>query len=129
MQCGRLDDANDPLAVTMSPTTSIALIATCGTTHPDRTRMLPDLVSDRHYPLRLNPRRYSVPRVSEKWPLTGARLVEPRVTQIMGLCASELAAACYPDAVRLQLRSDRFIDRKQSHLALLYPDDPLFLAV
>ncbi|KAG2749955.1 terpenoid synthase [Suillus brevipes Sb2] len=66
--------------------------------------ILPDLVSDCHYPLRLNPDCYPVSRASEQWLLHGARLAEPRVTVFMGLHAGELTAACYPDADAFHLR-------------------------
>ena len=66
--------------------------------------ILPDLVSDCHYPLLLSPHCYNVARASEKWLLQGARLVEPRVTKFMGLKAGELTAACYPDADEFHLR-------------------------
>ena len=66
--------------------------------------ILPNLVSDCHYPLLLNPHCYSVARASEKWLLQGARLVEPRVTKFMGLKAGELTAACYPNADEFHLR-------------------------
>ena len=66
--------------------------------------ILPDLVSDCHYPLFLSPHCYNVARASEKWLLIGARLVEPRVTKFMGLKAGELTAACYPDADEFHLR-------------------------
>ncbi|KAF8442269.1 isoprenoid synthase domain-containing protein [Boletus edulis BED1] len=66
--------------------------------------ILPDLVSDCHYPLFLSPHCYKVARASEQWLLQGARLVEPRVTKFMGLKAGELTAACYPDADEFHLR-------------------------
>ncbi|KAG9315373.1 isoprenoid synthase domain-containing protein [Chiua virens] len=66
--------------------------------------ILPDLVSDCHYPLRLSPDCYNVARASEHWLLRGARLVEPRVTKFMGLKAGELTASCYPDADEFHLR-------------------------
>ncbi|OAX40418.1 terpenoid synthase [Rhizopogon vinicolor AM-OR11-026] len=66
--------------------------------------MLADLVSNCHYPLRLNPHHDAVSRVSEEWLLAGAHLAEPRITQFMGLHASKLAAACYPDADAFRLR-------------------------
>ncbi|KAJ8597532.1 terpenoid synthase [Rhizopogon salebrosus TDB-379] len=66
--------------------------------------VLPDLVSDCHYPLRLNPHCYPVSRASEQWLLNGARLVEPKITKLMGLHAGELTAACYPDADAFHLR-------------------------
>lgn len=66
--------------------------------------ILPDLVSDCHYPLRLSPDCYNVARASEQWLLQGARLVEPRVTKFMGLKAGELTASCYPDADAFHLR-------------------------
>ncbi|KAJ8594981.1 terpenoid synthase, partial [Rhizopogon salebrosus TDB-379] len=66
--------------------------------------VLPDLVSDCHYPLRLNPHCYPVSHASEQWLLNGARLAEPRVTKFMGLHAGELTAACYPDADAFHLR-------------------------
>lgn len=66
--------------------------------------ILPDLVSDCHYPLFLSPHCYNVARASERWLLKGARLVEPRVTKFMGLKAGELTAACYPDADEFHLR-------------------------
>ncbi|OJA14363.1 hypothetical protein AZE42_04965 [Rhizopogon vesiculosus] len=91
----------------MSPTTSMAPTATYVTTHPDcelEVFMLPDLVSNCHYPLRLNPHHDAVSQVSEEWLLTGAHLIEPRITQFMGLHASKLAAACYPDVDAFRLR-------------------------
>ncbi|KAF8135132.1 isoprenoid synthase domain-containing protein [Boletus edulis] len=45
--------------------------------------ILPDLVSDCHYPLFLSSHCYKVARASEQWLLQGARLVEPRVTKFM----------------------------------------------
>ncbi|KAG2145306.1 isoprenoid synthase domain-containing protein [Suillus bovinus] len=66
--------------------------------------ILPDLVSDCHYPLRLNPDCYPVSRASEQWLLHGAHLAEPRVTKFMGLHAGELTAACYPDSDAFHLR-------------------------
>jgi hypothetical protein len=66
--------------------------------------VLPDLVIDSHYPLRLNPHCYPVSRASEQWLLNGARLVEPKITKLMGLHAGELTAACYPDADAFHLR-------------------------
>lgn len=66
--------------------------------------ILPDLISDCHYPLRLNPDCYPVSRASEQWLLDGACLAEPRVTKFMGLHAGELTAACYPDADAFHLR-------------------------
>ena len=66
--------------------------------------ILPDLISDCHYPLRLNPHSYLVSRASEQWLLNGARLAEPRITKFMGLHAGELTAACYPEADAFHLR-------------------------
>ncbi|KAG1889039.1 isoprenoid synthase domain-containing protein [Suillus fuscotomentosus] len=66
--------------------------------------ILPDLVSDIHYPLRLNPRYYPISRASEEWLLTGTHLTELEITTLMGLRAGELAAACYPDADAFHLR-------------------------
>ncbi|KAG2031498.1 isoprenoid synthase domain-containing protein [Suillus americanus] len=66
--------------------------------------ILPDLVSDIHYPLRLNPRYYPISRASEQWLLTGAHLTELEIITFMGLQAGELAAACFPDADAFHLR-------------------------
>ncbi|KAG8212951.1 isoprenoid synthase domain-containing protein [Butyriboletus roseoflavus] len=66
--------------------------------------ILPDLVSDCHYPLLLSPHCYNVARASEKWLLQGAQLVEPRVTKFMGLKAGELTASCYPYSDEFHLR-------------------------
>ncbi|KAG2061081.1 terpenoid synthase [Suillus hirtellus] len=66
--------------------------------------ILPDLISDCHYPLRLNPDCHPVSRTSEQWLLDGAHLAEHRVTKFMGLHAGELTAACYPDADAFHLR-------------------------
>ncbi|EGN99183.1 hypothetical protein SERLA73DRAFT_90456 [Serpula lacrymans var. lacrymans S7.3] len=66
--------------------------------------ILPDLVTDCTFPLRLNSDCYDVARASEKWLLSGARLVEPRSSKFMGLKAGELTAACYPDADASHLR-------------------------
>ncbi|KAG2031237.1 isoprenoid synthase domain-containing protein [Suillus americanus] len=68
------------------------------------TFILPDLVNDCHYPLRLNPNSYPVSRASEQWLIQGARLAEPKLTEFMGLQAGELTAACYPDADAFRLR-------------------------
>jgi len=81
--------------------------ATYTSTHSDPEPagfILPDLVSDCHYPMRLNPDCYPVSRASEQWLLNGARLVEPRITKFMGLHAGELTAACYPDGDAFHLR-------------------------
>jgi hypothetical protein len=86
---------------------SVTPAATHTSIHSDfeTTRFfLPDLVSDCHYPLRLNPDCYPVSRASEQWLLDGARLAEPKATAFMGLHAGELAAACYPDADAFHLR-------------------------
>ncbi|OJA19105.1 hypothetical protein AZE42_10031 [Rhizopogon vesiculosus] len=66
--------------------------------------ILPDLVSECHYPLQLNSHCYPVSRASEQWLINGGRLAEPRITKFMGLHAGELSAACYPDADAFHLR-------------------------
>ncbi|KAG2369007.1 isoprenoid synthase domain-containing protein [Suillus spraguei] len=91
----------------MSTTSSMAPTATYASTHSDFETarfILPDLVGDCPYPLRLNPYCYPVSRASEQWLLHGAHLADPKVTQFMGLHAGELAAACYPDADAFHLR-------------------------
>ncbi|KAG1868687.1 hypothetical protein F4604DRAFT_903939 [Suillus subluteus] len=74
--------------------------------------ILPDLVSDIHYPLRLNPHYYPISRAYEQWLLTGAHLTEPEIITFIGLHAGELAAACFPnvDAFHLRVCSD-FMNR------------------
>jgi hypothetical protein len=97
----RLDILDTSMASSVTPA------ATHTSIHSDfeTTRFfLPDLVSDCHYPLRLNPDCYPVSRASEQWLLDGARLAEPKATAFMGLHAGELAAACYPDADAFHLR-------------------------
>ncbi|OJA08582.1 hypothetical protein AZE42_04572 [Rhizopogon vesiculosus] len=89
----------------MAPTPTSMIV------HPDselKVFILPDLISDCHYPLRKNPHCYPVSRASEKWLIDGLRLVEPRSTQVIGFRIGELAAACNPDAdvFRLQVYSD-----------------------
>jgi len=86
----------------MNQTASIA--ATDITTHSDSGFILPDLLSDCHYPLRLNPHCDPVSRASEQWLLNGARLTEPEITAFMGLHAGEFTAACYPDGDASHLR-------------------------
>ncbi|KAF9237773.1 isoprenoid synthase domain-containing protein [Melanogaster broomeanus] len=66
--------------------------------------VLPDLVSDCPYPLRINPHFHDVARASGQWMLEGARLVEPRATKFLGLKAGELGAVCYPNADASHLR-------------------------
>jgi len=66
--------------------------------------ILPDLISDCRYPLRLNPHCGSVSRASEQWFLNETRLAEPKLTKFMGLQAGELIAACCPDADAFHLR-------------------------
>ncbi|KAH7928123.1 terpenoid synthase [Leucogyrophana mollusca] len=66
--------------------------------------ILPDLVTDCTYPLRLNPSCYKVARAAERWLLRGAHLSEARATKFMGLKAGELTAACYPDTDAFHLR-------------------------
>ncbi|OAX38874.1 terpenoid synthase [Rhizopogon vinicolor AM-OR11-026] len=79
--------------------------------HPDsepKVFILPDLVSNCHYPLRMNPHCYPVSRASNKWLIDELRLVEPRSTQIIGFRVGEFSAACYSntDAFRLRVYSD-----------------------
>ncbi|KAF9237777.1 isoprenoid synthase domain-containing protein [Melanogaster broomeanus] len=52
--------------------------------------VLPDLVSDCPYPLRINPHLHDVARASEQWLIEGARLVEPHTTKFMALKAGTL---------------------------------------
>jgi len=99
------------LDVCESLTTSMAPAATSMIAHPDsepKVFILPDLISNCHYPLRKNPHCYLVSRASEKWLIDGLRLVEPRSTQVIGFRIGELAAACNPDAdaFRLEVYSD-----------------------
>ncbi|KAG2340424.1 terpenoid synthase [Suillus weaverae] len=66
--------------------------------------ILPDFLSDCHYPLRVNPHYDAVFRVSEQWLFDEGRLVEPEITKFVGLRAGYLTAACYPDADASHLR-------------------------
>lgn len=66
--------------------------------------ILPDLVSDCPFPLRVNPHCNEVARASEQWLLKGANLSPGRAVAFMGLKAGELTAACYPDADPFHLR-------------------------
>lgn|ERR1700722_6738367 len=66
--------------------------------------LLPDLVSDCTYPLRVNLHCYHVARASEQWLLDGANHSEKKAKAFMGLRAGELTAACYPDADAFHLR-------------------------
>ncbi|TFK27829.1 terpene synthase [Coprinopsis marcescibilis] len=66
--------------------------------------VLPDLVSDCPFPLRVNPNCNKAARESERWLLAGANLSPPRTEKLMGLKAGELTAACYPDADLFHLR-------------------------
>jgi hypothetical protein len=70
--------------------------------------ILPDLLSDCHYSLRVNPHYDAVFRVSEQWLFDEGHLVEPEITKFVGLRAGYLTAACYPDAnaFYLRVRSD-----------------------
>ncbi|KAL0945451.1 hypothetical protein HGRIS_000941 [Hohenbuehelia grisea] len=60
--------------------------------------ILPDLVSDCHYPLRVNAHCFKVARASERWLLDAANHNARKRRAFMGLKAGELTAACYPDA-------------------------------
>ncbi|KAG2753035.1 terpenoid synthase [Suillus brevipes Sb2] len=66
--------------------------------------ILPDLLSNCYYPLRVNPHYDAIFRVSEQWLFDEGRLVEPEITKFVGLRAGYLTAACYPDADAFHLR-------------------------
>ncbi|KAG1772621.1 isoprenoid synthase domain-containing protein [Suillus placidus] len=66
--------------------------------------ILPDLFSDCHYPLRMNPHCHHVSRASEEWFFTEGHIVEPEITKFMGLRAGDLISGCYPDADAFHLR-------------------------
>lgn len=66
--------------------------------------ILPDLVSDCQYPLRINAHCFDVARTSEKWLLEAANHSERKRAAFMGLKAGELTASCYPDADAFHLR-------------------------
>ncbi|KAF9237779.1 isoprenoid synthase domain-containing protein [Melanogaster broomeanus] len=68
------------------------------------TFVLPDLVSDCPYPLRINPHFHDVAPASEQWLIEGAHLVEPAITKFKGVKAGGLAGVCYPNADALHLR-------------------------
>ncbi|KAG2128275.1 isoprenoid synthase domain-containing protein [Suillus clintonianus] len=87
----------------MSP---VAPPATHTTTRsePSEFIVLPDLLDDCHYPLRVNSHYDMVSRVSEQWLFDEGRLVEPEITKFVGLRAGYLTAACYPDADPFRLR-------------------------
>ncbi|KAG1886736.1 isoprenoid synthase domain-containing protein [Suillus subluteus] len=72
--------------------------------------ILPDLLSDCHYPLRINPHYDAVFRVSEQWLFDEGHLVEPEITKFVGLRAGYLTAACYPDADAFHLRMSFDVD-------------------
>ncbi|KAF8840213.1 terpene synthase [Paxillus ammoniavirescens] len=86
----------------MSPTAACTITRT--SEHSPAGFVLPDLVSDCSYPLRLSPYCNNVARASERWLLQGACLSQSRATKFMGLKAGELTAACYPDADPFHLR-------------------------
>ncbi|KAF9237780.1 isoprenoid synthase domain-containing protein [Melanogaster broomeanus] len=66
--------------------------------------ILPDLVSDFPYPLRINPHSNDVVCASEQWLIEGVRLVEPHATKFMGFKAGTLCAFAYPNADASHLR-------------------------
>jgi hypothetical protein len=66
--------------------------------------ILPDLIADCVYPLRVNRHCYEVARASERWLLEGANHSPKKAKAFMGLRAGELTAACYPDANAFHLR-------------------------
>ncbi|EAU85264.1 terpene synthase [Coprinopsis cinerea okayama7 len=73
--------------------------------------ILPDLVNDCPFPLRVNPLCDEVGRLSEQWFLRHANYSPPRAVAFMALKAGELTAACYPDADAFHLRvSDDFMN-------------------
>ncbi|KAG2128257.1 isoprenoid synthase domain-containing protein [Suillus clintonianus] len=94
----------------MSQTSPVAPPATHTTTRsePSEFIVLPDLLGDCHYRLRVNPHYDMVSRASEQWLFDEGRLVEPEITKFVGLRAGYLTAACYPDAdpFHLQVCSD-----------------------
>ncbi|KAG0699171.1 terpene synthase [Suillus ampliporus] len=85
----------------------MALTATHTTTRSDfepTEFVLPDLLSDCHYPLRVNPHCHPVSRASEQWLFTEACVVEPEMTKFRSLPLGDCTAACYPDADASHLR-------------------------
>jgi hypothetical protein len=60
--------------------------------------ILPDLLSDCRYPLRVNPHSHYVSRASEEWLFTEAHVVEPEISKFRALRTHDLMAYCYPDA-------------------------------
>ncbi|KAG2358272.1 terpene synthase [Suillus spraguei] len=72
--------------------------------------ILPDLISDCHYPLRQNPYRDVVSRASDQWLVDVAQLLEPEIKGYIDMDAGGFAALCYPgaDAFHLQVCSDCF---------------------
>ncbi|KAF4571081.1 terpene cyclase [Pleurotus pulmonarius] len=80
------------------------LIVTMSTLISPDHFVLPDLVSDCTYPLRVNDNCEEVARVSEQWLLDAANHSERKRRAFLGLKAGELTAACYPDADAFHLR-------------------------
>ena len=66
--------------------------------------ILPDLVSDCHYPLHNNVHCEEIARTSEQWLLDGANHGPQRRLKFLGLKAGELTASCYPNADASHLR-------------------------
>lgn len=70
--------------------------------------ILPDLLNDCCYPLRMNPHSHHVSRASEEWLFTEAHIVEPEISKFRALRAHELTASFFPDvdASHLRILSD-----------------------
>jgi len=90
-----------------SSTTSMAPIATYTITSSDSEPagfILPDLLNDCRYPLRVNPNSHHVSRASEEWLFTEAHIVEPEISKFRALRTGDFIASCYPDADASHLR-------------------------
>ncbi|KAG1874286.1 isoprenoid synthase domain-containing protein [Suillus subluteus] len=85
----------------------MASTATCTVTCSDSEPtefIIPDFVSDCHYPMQLNPHCDLVSRASEQWLCSEAHLVEPERTKYTSLLAGYFASSCYPDADAFHLK-------------------------